>query len=849
MLHKTKATYVHPSGNPLTAKYIIVGTQPDKLDIIKGKPFSGYDGTELTEDLHKAGISRSDCYMTYVIKDADRPLAFYIKPQFRNKTITGYTITEEGQKYVNLLATELTKCTSSNVIIALGDVPLFILGDRQGIMKWRGSVIRPTLMDGKNLIGAVDPKTITGEWGNYGNFKNRRLLIIDLIRAKKVALGEWNCIPRSITIRPSFNQCLLFLRACEQYGLLGNIIFYDIEVDMFNGEMTCISLAFTSSDVISIPFTHEHGDYFTLPQEIEILQFIARILENPDIEIGGQNLSFDSNYLMRKYGICVTSMHDTMVAQKTLLPDYPVGLHFICSTYTDIPYYKDDGKYWIKGQVGTYEMFWKYNAMDSVVCADAFPKQLEALKKQGNYSTYLRKVRSIPAYVYIMEHGIKINLDTMVATYDKLNRNAEAVLAELTAMAGTLLNPNSPKQIASYFYDTKRLPAYKSKSGGRSTDEKALKRISRKGYKEAKLILKYRHLVKTASTFLNPAKVDTDGRMRCSYNPVGTRYARASSSENIFGTGNNLQNQPHEVLTHFEADENYVFYGLDLSQAENRIVAMVGRISQMIECFETKKDVHSLVATIMANLYYGGKLPMGFDPKKTLAPIGDGTKCWRDWGKKTGHAANYNITYKTLSLYNEIPERDGKTILEIYHKAFPGVRGGYHAYIQQCINKNRTLRNLMGRITLFTDKLDDSLYTEAYACIPQGTVGDIIDERGLNFIYYNTNPLFKFVELLIQVHDQIGFQIPTPYHPTRPVPWEDHNTILQLVKGSLETPLYTHYKYKFVIPVDITMGISLNKDLGRDLKNFDHRTLESCYEDLFYTKMENSHYLIEEAKG
>jgi hypothetical protein len=35
---------------------------------------------------------------------------------------------------------------------------------------------------------------------------------------------------------------------------------------------------------------------------------------------------------------------------------------------------------------------------------------------------------------------------------------------------------------------------------------------------------------------------DADGRLRCSWNPRGTKFGRLSSSQTIFGTGMNLQN-------------------------------------------------------------------------------------------------------------------------------------------------------------------------------------------------------------------------------------------------------------------------------------------------------------------
>lgn len=826
-----KATYVPPSGDKLIAKYIVIGEQPGRTEVMKGRPFVGLAGMELDSNLHMAGISRSDCYFTNVIKDIDRPLAHYI--EFTKK---GPVIHPEGQEYINQLAAEINSC-SAKVIITLGNIPLFALTDRWGINRWRSSILRSNLIGGDKLvIPSLHPATIIPPKNVY---KNKRLLIMDLRKAKKIQETGHNPIVRQITIRPTFSQSMQFLTACEQYGLMGNPISYDIEVDIFNGEMTCISFAYSPVNIISIPFTCEHGDYFTIDQEAVVLLKIASILENSEIEKCGQNLCFDSHYMLRKYGIKVRNMHDTMIAQKTLLPDYAVGLHFICSLYTDIPYYKDDGKYWLKG-IGNFEGGWRYNALDSAVCAEALPKQLQDLIRQQNYYAYERKCKTIPAYVYIMEKGIRINVGSMTQAYNEMGHAIEDTLRQLHKVCGFDLNPNSPKQVADYFYKRKGLPAYKNKTGGDTTDEKALKRIARKGYKEASLILRLRGLSKERATFLDPAKVDIDGRMRCSYNPVGTRFSRVSSSENIFGTGNNLQNQPHRVLTHFLSDPWHIFYGLDLSQAENRLVAYIGRITQMIEAFERGEDIHGLTARIMMNIFFNGK--SDHLTVKDLAPIGDGKKTWRDWGKKANHGLNYDLGYKTFSLYNEIPERDGKLIVDIYHKAYPGVRNGFHAYIKQCINKNRTLTNYMGRKTLFTDRLDDSLYKDAYACIPQGTVGDVIDQRGINFVYYNTNSLFKYVQLLIQVHDQIGFQIPSPLHPEHPVSWEDHSKILTMVKQSLETPLYTHYGQRFVIPADITMGVSLNKELGKDLikKNSEGKK-ETCLDPEF---LEQSYYEV-----
>lgn len=46
-------------------------------------------------------------------------------------------------------------------------------------------------------------------------------------------------------------------------------------------------------------------------------------------------------------------------------------------------------------------------------------------------------------------------------------------------------------------------------------------------------------------------------------------------------------------------DPGYVYYSYDLSQAENRIVGYVGNIPEMIDAFESGKDVHRLTASLV----------------------------------------------------------------------------------------------------------------------------------------------------------------------------------------------------------------------------------------------------------
>lgn len=797
---RDRRTFVPPSG-PLECKLACVGEQPGRVETVRKKVFIGPAGGLLDGCFQSAGVYRSECYLTNVIKDLDVPLKSYIiSPSKSGQTPK---VLPMGENYINILKDELSKC-SANVILAIGNIALFALTNRWGITSWRGSVLESTLLPGRKVIPVIHPATYTEEklWKNPKAYLNKHLIIMDLRRAlKESEFPDIRRKDRKLIIKPSFRETLAFLDQCKHVGYAKGIIDYDIEIT--NMELSCISFATSPQMVMSIPFTAPGGDYFPPDQEAQIMIQIATIMRDKKISKRGQYIIFDSHFLLRKYGIRTHNLHDTMVAQKILYPDFLVGLDFITAMWTDIPYYKKDGKFWLKG-IGTFEQGWIYNAYDSIACADAHPQQMRELVNQGNIKTYERQMKLIPPLTYMMEHGIRIDIEGMKSAARDCGSKIEELNEDLCREVGRTINPNSPQQLIQYFYIEKGLPTYR-KAGSPTTDVDAMKRIARKGYKEASIILQIRRVIKRKSTYLDLTKVDSDNRMRCSYNPVGTRYSRISSSENIFGTGMNLQNIPHDILQYFLADEGYVYYNLDLSQFENRIVAYVGNIPQMIDAFESGKDVHRLTAAMLFD-----KHPNEVTIKDGTCSLGDGTHSERFFGKKANHELNYGMGYKAFSLMLEILERDGKRLVTKYHNAYPGVRNSYQTYVKSQLAENRTLTNLMERKTIFLGQWGDKLFREAYSCIPQGTCGDVINERGVNYIYYNQQ-WFRPIELLNQVHDSIGLQIPLT------LPLLQHAEMLIRIKKNLETPLEWKGR-SFVIPVDLTIGFNMYLEEGVEVK-------------------------------
>jgi uracil-DNA glycosylase family 4 len=1093
---------VPPEGNLQTAKYIIIGEQPGRIESRMHRPFVGPAGRELDEDLQMVGIVRADCYLTNVIKNFDNPLDHYISYNPRQKSATA---TAAFYKCVENLYEELKD--SSAIIVTVGNVALYALTGMWGITKWRGSRIASTLLPGRIVYATLHPATVLPPKNQY---LNKTLIQFDFKKAKHEVDGNYIPTQRGILTEPSFQQTMEFLQECETAGLRGEIIHYDIEVmgmDVSQEEVSCISFAINRDipTAISIPFFRGH-DYFLPDQETVVWLKIASILENPKITKCGQNIIFDTHFLLRKYGIKGTNFHDTMIAQRTLMPEFRIGLDFITSMYTDHPYYKDDGKKNFGG--ANWHQLYAYNATDSLICLEALPKQLSELRQLQTEEAYDRQRKLIEPLTYMMERGLRIDLTKFRERRASLDIEIETLQEELNKVAGKALNPNSPKQLVEYFYGQLGQKAYKNrKTGNASTDNLAMKRLARKGFEAAKLVLEIRKRVKLASTYLEESKLSADGRLRCSYNPVGTIFSRLSSSSNIFGEGMNLQNLPHSFRDILLADEGYIWYSFDLAQAENRIVAYVGRITPMIQAFENGSDVHRLTAGLVFN-----KPPEEISDEPGSSTLGDGKHSERDWGKRciaagtevltpqgwikvedwdwqqteiaqwepanreisfvhatnytayesdvitlhsrnahvtgspnhkiplwrsdrqqfrtttladvktnsfnsgipingmfknseslltaeevlllvafqadgsfngaghrfkfhkerkidriknilrlnnmpftvgknsdgstsiyfrgpywltkkfdntllmlgveqmklfvkelakwdgytqtnggyqyfstnknnviwaqtiahlcgyvatfeersptgfgkkplyvlhynegtanatlvshtkylhkektvvfgpevpsgfimirsnntisvtgnSNHGLNYDFGYRSFALLYEMSERDARFIVESYHKAYPGVRQGFHAHVRRSLRETRTLTNLMGRRTLFLGPLVDETFKEAYSCIPQGTVGDVINERGLEYVYYDQQQ-FGPVELLTQTHDDIGFQIPIS------VGWHEHARMLMAIKQSLETPLKVH-DYTFTIPADLTIGLNMAKKQGRELK-------------------------------
>jgi len=431
-----------------------------------------------------------------------------------------------------------------------------------------------------------------------------------------------------------------------------------------------------------------------------------------------------------------------------------------------------------------------YNALDAVNTLAIADCLFPLLDKDPEYTQmYEDTIDLYEPLQYMMSRGIRVDHEELKLTNIEITKQIEQLQININRMCNKELNPASPKQMIQYFYMDLNIPPYTKlntkKESVMTCDDNALQRLargtsSRKGRPEATLMQRWRTLSKLKGTYLDMT-FDDDGRMRCSWNPRGTRFSRLSSSQTIFDTGMNMQNLPEEFKGFLVADPGMVLVELDKRQAEWIVVAYLSQEANMIRVLEEGRDphIHTACETIRS---LGGSISAESVIQEAKV-IGHSTnpdevyhcrngiselKQYDGWlprnmslrqlGKKQNHGLNYQETFKRFALDNELLERDAKIIIGAYHNIYPGI-GRWHDNVKQQLQSDRTIRDLYGRKYRFLDRLNDDTWKAAISFSPQSTIGHLIN-RGISSLYKDRSDGMEEVDLLAQVHDSILFQYP-----------------------------------------------------------------------------------------
>jgi len=833
-----------PVCGDIKSKIMLVGEAPGREEEQCGVPFVGAAGRLLDEVLGEVGLGRDDCYITNVVQ---------VRPPDNNFNKLPASVVAAG---VTRLTQEII-ASESNIIIALGEHSLRAItgiGEDEKITDWRGSIL-PVIINGeeRKVIPTIHPAYVLRNWVPW-----RVVLRLDLARAKEESKTREYEKPVAVCSWP--DRAYLALGAATRL-LKADMLSVDIETNMQTHAITCVGFS-DGSEGVSFglyPYMYQDGEKGTAGAK----EAIWALLNSSKPKVT-QNGSFDINYLKRAGYPFNNWSFDTMYAQHLLNVEFPRSLAFLTSIHTRHPYYKGVVKKAVELDKMTWPKLAWYNCMD-VICTWEIAQVLQAeIKARGLTEFYQEHYTDLlkPLMEAQLE-GVRYNVAGREKVKAKLVEELKAVekkvnddylpegwmpLSEVKrrekiqqkiydyelsgrdyTKAGhwsknflnwvTKLDNFKPHfnlasndQVGDLLYRALKVPKrYRSKykkygSKRVTTDEEALTRIMQaakttQSVRElCKLILEYRSLAKLIGTYLE-CKLDRDERMRCSYKLAGTKTGRLASEKSITGTGGNLQNVPKGkgrggiIRSLYLPDEGDVFVSADYSQAEARVVGYCAEEPGFTDRFENGYDLFSYVAhrvwTVFGN---------------------DITEERRALAKKLVHATNYGQGVEGFAFNANLSLNEAEYIYQSYQKKFPKL-AQWREEIKMKLDKDRCLRNLLGRSRVFydrikniyrdshgfiTEKWNKDILRDAFSYIPQSTVADLLNLalarlwEGVQTVEWEGHkPRFR-----LQVHDEMIWSVAP----------DDVEGFKSLIQQAMKIPLTAPSGEMFYIPANISVG-------------------------------------------
>lgn len=524
----------------INAKLAIVSEAPGGREKELKMPLVGGSGKFLWEALGKLGIRRSQCYITNVVK---RQLVDDVK-----KGKIGVS-TNEFSHWKALLEWELSQLSSCTHILVLGDMALQAVVGDSGIDKWRGSVVGDAT---RTFVIANNPAFILRKPSLEPIFH------LDMSKLDMAIRGQWREHHIETIFDPSPREAIAY---CDRMIQEAKPVSFDIEV--VGNETACVGFANNAHEGMCINFRDRTSNRWSVGDEITVRRAIQRVLRHNTVKLIAQNGGFDCGWLWYKDRIKTKSLWlDTLLAHHTLHPTWPHNLGFLTAQYTTHPYYKDEKDAWREG--GNISEFWQYNVKDCCITWEVARRIEQDLRQQGLWDFYQNHVMRLqPKLIESTVHGnlvdtaMRNKLNEEYGTdVDRLANDFKMAARVATGEPMLDINPNSPKQLAELFFLKLRLVG-KNASTDAANREAMMQnpRTPEAARKMLAILDNYKEQHKLLTTYIE-AEIDPDMRMRSDYKQYGTQFVpgRLSSSQTLWGSGMNLQNQPERLRGMFIAD-------------------------------------------------------------------------------------------------------------------------------------------------------------------------------------------------------------------------------------------------------------------------------------------------------
>ncbi len=580
--------YVEDEG-PENSRILLVGEAPGEHEYDQGRPFVGPSGDILISVLSRNGVSRAEVRLANLC---------HFRP-FGNKF--------EGLKGTDVLnqgVTDLYKFILANrptVIAALGAWPLFFLTGKNGIMKWRGSILGFIGDETIKVIPTVHPAAVLRDRGLYPTFDLdiKRIIEDSAFPEKRLPIRQYVTDPRGMELE-EWTQKL-----CESEYLAT-----DIETVKKSKHILCVGFSPSKDVGVCIVPGHHEGK-----------RAIERILASDAAKIF-QFGTFDTLQLSDNgYTIRDPKAErferpyywDTLIAQHVEAPELPRSLEYLTSIYTREPYYKtegrgsipDDSKGW-SAQINKQSLY-EYNCKDCCCTFEVFEKQRNEILERRPNGSFLNQnwvdifdfeMSSLDVAGHISQAGLPLDNDRRELLESVLLKKWAAKQFPLNQLTGFNTNVKSPA-LKNILYDKDKLglPTRRKRDGRITADEDAIvslisyckDRLDSVVKPETKLewqirltvcqtILEIRGIRQVLSNYVlaktktSGYRASEDGRIRSTFKVAGTETGRWSASKYVNGTGFNAQTLPRDPV---EIDDSHLTFNDGLIRLKEEVEADV----------------------------------------------------------------------------------------------------------------------------------------------------------------------------------------------------------------------------------------------------------------------------------
>ena len=276
------------------------------------------------------------------------------------------------------------------------------------------------------------------------------------------------------------------------------------------------------------------------------------------------------------------------------------------------------------------------------------------------------------------------------------------------------------------------------------------------------VVLSNRELKKLFSAYIDTAKtiVETLGtnKLYCNYKFTGTVTGRLSCEAMQYGKeklGVSMHTVPRNekynmrdviVPSPEELEDGYLFFTIDYSAMELRVLAQACKDLELIRAFKSGTDLH----TVTASKIFRKELDLVTSEERQI-------------GKMTNFLTVYGGGPKRLAEVLNVPYPEARNIIKNYHKSFPGIDEFRSRVVTGLKDCNETF-SLFGRRRVCSEQYDDVEDKYDQFRLQRQAVNSIIQSSASDILLVSLVGLDKYINennirgrMVATVHDSIEF--------------------------------------------------------------------------------------------